>query len=120
MFVATAILSCGLEPVKRETSLKGSVQLDTGEPVENYPLSVLATKGSFYGGRNLVSSQDFHTDKNGAFSYQGLHESGGLQSLGYNLQWTSNFRIQGQFYSVDTIQADYAGLQITPNYKFEG
>ena len=69
-----------------------------------------------------MSRQDFHTDKNGAFAYQGLFKSGGLGGLGYELQWAYDFKIQGHSYSVDTVQAAIpdAGINITPTYKFDG
>ena len=114
-------LSCGFGTVERETSLEGTVQLSTGEPVENYPLSVLAKRGGLFGGSNLVSQQAFHTDKKGVFSYQGVLKTG-LGGLGYELQWAQSFGIQNKAYSVDTVQADIPGAypnnQI--NYRFDG
>lgn len=115
-------LSCGFTAVEKETSVTGTVLLTSGEPVENYPLSIVGQKGTGLGVTNLVSRQDIRTDKNGAFSYQGLFKSGGLGGVGYDLQWPFDFTIQGQSYSVDTIQAAIpdAGINITPTYQFDG
>ncbi|AUD04146.1 peptidase associated/transthyretin-like domain-containing protein [Spirosoma pollinicola] len=92
--ILTGSLSCGFTAVDKQTSITGTVQLNTGKPVENYPLSVLAKNGSTFGGSNLVSQQDFRTDKNGAFAYQGLFLSEGLGGLGYELRWAFDFKIQ--------------------------
>ena len=122
LLLGTIQLSCGLKPVERETVVEGSVQLITGEPVENFPLSIVGKKGTFFGVSNLVSRQDLRTDKQGKFAYKGLLESGGLDGQGYDLEYAHSFIINASYYSVDTIQASIpdAGIHITPAYRFDG
>ncbi|RYC69804.1 MULTISPECIES: hypothetical protein [Spirosoma] len=120
--ILTTSLSCGIKAVEKGTVITGTVQLNTGEPVEGYPLSVVGKKGTGFGVTNPVSRQDIRTDKNGTFSYQGLLKSGGLDGLGYELQWAYYFDVQGQSYSVDTIQASIpdTGINNTPGYQYDG
>ena len=122
LLIWTIHLSCGLKPVERETVVEGSVLLTTGEPVTNYPLSIVGSKGTFFGVRNPVSRQDIQTDKQGKFAYKGLLESGGLDGQGYDLEYAHSFKINAAYYSVDTIQASIpdAGINITPGYRFDG
>ncbi|SFF20994.1 hypothetical protein [Spirosoma endophyticum] len=118
----TGCLSCGFTAVDKETSVTGTVLLNTGEPVQDYPLTIVAKKGTGFGVSNQVSRQDIYTDQNGAFSYQGLFKSGGLGGLGYELQWAFSYKIQGQYYSVDTVQAAIpeAMINFPPGYHYDG
>jgi hypothetical protein len=116
-------VGCGLNPVERETTVAGTVHLNTGESVVNYPLQIkyYAPSGAWYGKGALSIIQDLRTDAKGAFFYKGLFKSG-FSGGGYELGYAVYFKIGNTAYTVDSLQADipdyYTNGRV--NYNYEG
>ncbi len=109
----TTSVSCQLTGVEKETVLEGSVHLQTGDPVVNYPLRINSYKSSLYGRGSVTTVEVLKTNAQGTFSYKGVLKSGGLDARGYELEYAIYFPINGKLFTLDSIKADIPGQYAT-------
>lgn len=115
--------SCHIEPVERQTSVTGVVQLKTGELAVNYPLTLSSYKASLYGRGLEKTVEELKTNQQGKFTYSGSLITG----LSYSLSSATIFYMNGRGHSLETIQSVSSGssnqlenpIRISPGQQYQ-